>query len=138
MTRSTLSRRAGLGSAIVVFCALILALGHALSAEAPGLRHLALERSVPEADASVGQDIEEVRLFFTQPPQPAGTSIRIVDASDQMMQATETQPDAGDPSEIFVRLVGELPAGSYTVHWRALAQDSHPANGDFEFEVVTE
>ena len=139
MTRSTLSRtRVDLGSAIVVFCALILALGHTLSAEAPPLPHLALERSMPEADASVSQDIEEVRLFFTQPPQLASTSIRIVDASDQMIQATEAQPDAGDPSEIFVRLVGEIPAGSYTVHWRALAQDSHSANGDFAFEVVTE
>lgn len=137
MTRSTLRRRASLASAIGVL-ALVLAAGHTLSAEASAARHLALERSIPEAEASVGQGLEEVRLFFTQPPQPTGSSIRIVNASDQMMEATDARPDGDDPSEVFVRLAGALAPGSYTVHWRALAQDSHPANGDFEFEVVTE
>ena len=138
MTRSGLPQTASLASAIVVLSALILAVGHTLGAQAPAIRHLALERSVPEAGASVGTEIEEVRPFFTQPPQPAGTSIRIVDLGDQMMVATQARPDADDPSEIFVTLEGELPAGSYTVHWRALAQDSHPANGDFEFQVVAQ
>ncbi len=137
MTRLALRRRATLASAIGVL-ALVLAAGHTLSAEASAVRHLALERSIPEAEASVGQGLEEVRLFFTQPPQPTGTSIRIVDAGDQLMEATDAQPDGDDPSEIFVRLEGALAPGNYTVHWRALAQDSHPANGDFEFEVVTE
>ena len=114
------------------------ALTHAPGAEASTARHLALESSIPEADARVGAGIGEVRLFFTQSPQASGTSIRVADGGEQLMEATEALADADDPSEVFVRLRGPLRPGSYTVYWRALAQDGHAASGSFEFSVAAE
>lgn len=142
MTKTPARRAVSLASTIAISLAVVVAADHGLrrtpSAEASTARHLALESSIPEADARVGAELEEVRLFFTQPPQLSGTSIRIADGAEQLMEATEAAADAGDPSEIFVRLRGQLRSGSYTVHWRALAQDGHAANGSFEFSVATE
>ena len=138
MSQRTLRRQMSLAVVIGVATAVVLILGHSLGAQLSTERHLALERSVPEADASVGQGPEEVRLFFTQPPQLAGTSIRVVDTRDRLMDATAAEADSDDPSVVFIRLESALAAGTYTVHWRALAQDNHPVNGDFGFAVVTE
>lgn len=138
MFQRTLRRQTGLAPVIGVATAVVLILGHSLGAQLSSDPHLALERSVPEADASVGRGLEEVRLFFTQPPQLTGTSIRVVDTRDRLMEATAAEADSDDPSVVFIRLEGALAAGTYTVHWRALAQDNHPVNGDFGFAVVTE
>ena len=138
MIQRTLRRPMSFASAIGVATAFVLILGHSLSAQLSSDRHLTLERSVPEADASVGLELEEVRLFFSEPPQLAGTSIRVVDASDRLMEATAPVADSDDPSVVSIRLEGALAAGAYTVRWRTLAQDNHPINGDFAFTVVTE
>ncbi len=142
MTDIRSRRTTALASTIALSLAVVLGAGRALtytpSAEASTARHLALESSIPEADARVGAGLGEVRLFFTQPPQLSGTSIRVADGAEQLMEATEAVAVADDPSEIFVRLRGQLRPGSYTVYWRALAQDGHAANGSFEFSVATE
>ncbi|MDE0083161.1 MAG: copper resistance protein CopC [Gammaproteobacteria bacterium] len=138
MFHRTLRRQMSVAFAIGVATTVVLNLGHALGAQLSSDPHLALEQSVPEADAAVGHRLEEVRLFFSQPPQLAGTSIRVVDARDRLMEATAAEADSDDPSVVFIRLEGVLAAGTYTVHWRALAQDNHPVNGDFGFAVVTE
>ena len=138
MHQRTLRPRMSVASAIGAAIAVVLILGPSLGAQLSSDPHLALERSVPEADAAVGQGLAEVRLFFTQAPQLAGTSIRIVDARDRLVEATAAEADSDDPSVVFIRLEGALAAGAYTVHWRALAQDNHPVNGDFGFAVVTE
>lgn len=134
----TLRRQMSVAIAIGVATTVVLILGHSLGAQLSSDPHLALEQSFPEADASVTQGLEEVRLFFSQPPQLAGTSIRVVDARERLMEATAAEADSDDPSVVFIRLEGTLAAGTYTVHWRALAQDNHPVNGDFGFAVVTE
>ena len=138
MFRRTLRRQMSFAIAIGLATTAVLNFGHALGEQLSSAPHLALEQSVPEADASVGHRLEEVRLFFSQPPQLAGTSIRVVDARDRLVEATAAEADSDDPSVVFIRLEGALAAGTYTVHWRALAQDNHPVNGDFGFAVVTE
>ena len=138
MYQKTLRPELSVAPAIGAAIAVALIFGHSLGAQLSSERHLALERSVPQADASVGQPLEEVRLFFSEPPQLAGTSIRVVDARDRLMEATAAVADSDDASVVFIRLEGVLAAGAYTVHWRALAQDNHPVNGDFGFTVVTE
>ena len=138
MFHRIIRRQMNFGFAVGVATAVVLILGHSVAAQLSAEPHLALERSVPDADASVGQELEEIRLFFTQPPQLAGTSIRLVDRRDRLVEATAAEADTDDPSVVFIRLEGALAAGTYKVHWRALAQDNHPVNGDFGFAVVTE
>ena len=101
-------------------------------------RHLALRSSVPTADATVGRTLDEVRLFFTEVPQIDATSIRIADGMNELVPSTEAAADGEDPSQVFIRPETALEPGSYTVHWRAMAQDGHAENGEFRFQVTTE
>ena len=135
------THRAGLVGVLVI---MVSALSAAFLLERPAeaqldlLRHLALRTSIPEADGTVGANLEEVRLFFTEAPQMTGTTIRIADAREELVSSSEAAADSQDPTQVFIRPAGPLGPGIYTVHWRAIAQDGHTVNGDFGFQVATE
>jgi methionine-rich copper-binding protein CopC len=131
------SRRLTLGIAGTLLAVLVFMAAGSAEARSSFLRHLALESSVPAADANVGHRVEEVRLFFTEVPQ-AGTSIRIADAMDELVASSEAAADEEDPTQVFVRPETALVPGSYTIYWRAIAQDGHAANGEFGFQITTE
>lgn len=99
--------------------------------------HFALDRSSPEADATV-QAPSEIRLWFTQEPQEGSTSIRLVEAGDAGVEVGEATQDADDPTSFFVELEGTLPAGTYTVSWRGMGQDGHVVRDSFQFSVAAQ
>lgn len=96
--------------------------------------HLALDRSVPEADATT-TDVTKISLWFTQAPQMAGTSVRVVPAGGEPLDLGKAKANPEDASLIELSFATALEAGKYTVHWRAMAQDGHTVRGDFEFTV---
>ncbi len=108
---------------------------HALADEAP---HLRLERTSPAADTTVASSPAEIRLFFSEPPQMSGTTVRLANAAEELVETTAAAADAEDPKEVFIRPASPLPAGSYTVHWRVIAQDGHTQRGSFDFRVGTD
>ena len=123
---------------VVLISTLVTAIDRPEEVRAATFRHLALRSSVPAADATVGRTLEEVRLFFTEAPQIAATSIRIADGMNELVPSTEAAADGEDPVQVFIRTEAALEPGSYTVYWRAMAQDGHTENGDFGFQVMTE
>lgn len=134
-----------LGSAILAFF-LSLPAGQA-NARTPGwtavasdpdaaLLHLRLDRTEPSADAVVEGSPGEIRLFFSEPPQTQGTSLRLADGFGDLVATTEAVANGGDAREIFIVPDEPLAPGVYTVHWRVIAQDGHAQRGDFNFQVV--
>jgi copper resistance protein C len=109
--------------------------GHALADEAP---HLRLERSSPAADTTVATSPPEIRLFFSEAPQMTGTTVRLANAAEELVETTAAAADREDPKQVFIRPVAPLAAGSYTVHWRVIAQDGHTQRGSFDFRVGTD
>jgi copper resistance protein C len=102
----------------------------------PGaLLHLRLESTEPAADTILPTSPDEIRLFFSEPPQMHGTSVRLADASGELVATTEAVAEETDGRQVFIVPAGSLAPGAYTVHWRVLAQDGHAQRGDFEFEV---
>jgi copper resistance protein C len=99
---------------------------------------LTLQRTDPPADSVVSEAPDEVRLFFSEPPQMRGTTVRVADASNELVAATDAAPDGEDPKQVFVRPAAPLEPGTYTVHWRVIAQDGHAQRGEFSFQVATE
>ena len=135
------TRRAGLVGVLVITVSTLSAgflVERPAQAQLGLLRHLALRSSMPEADDTVGSNLAEVRLFFTEAPQMNGTTVRIANAREELVSSSEAAADAQDPTQVFVRPAGPLGPGTYTVHWRAIAQDGHAVNGDFGFQVATE
>lgn len=102
--------------------------------EVPASLHLALERSAPEADATVS-DVSKISLWFTQAPQMSGTSIRIVPEGGEPLDAGKAKANADDDTLIELALSEPLAAGTYAIHWRAMAQDGHTVRGDLSFTV---
>ncbi len=130
--------RSILGLLVALAVATAWAAAAQADAEAKPLRHLALRTSLPEADATVGPDLAEIRLFFTEAPRLEGTSIRIADEETELVASSQATADRENPSQVFIRPDASLKAGIYRVHWRAIAQDGHAVNGDFGFRVAAE
>ena len=108
------------------------------TAHADEIVHLRLNSTQPEADAAVSESPAEIRLFYSEPPQMEGTSIRLADADGELVPTTEAAADADDPKEVFIVPDQPLTPGTYTVHWRTIAQDGHAQRGDFSFQVTGE
>ena len=102
--------------------------------EVPSALHLALDRSTPEADATVSS-VDKISLWFTQSPQMAGTSVRVVPDGGEPLDLGKAKMSDADDTLIELLVADGLAAGAYTVHWRAMAQDGHTVRGDFGFTV---
>jgi methionine-rich copper-binding protein CopC len=126
-----LNRTLGLGA-----LALVLGTVAGTSAAANATLHLALDKSSPEADAELSEAPDEVRLWFTQEPQAAGTSIRFMAADSSLVDLGDAKADPDDAKVFSAAVEGDLPPGGYTVIWRTMAADGHVIRGDFGFSVT--
>jgi copper transport protein len=99
--------------------------------------HAFLERSDPAANTVVPEVPIEVRLWFTEPLEPAYSRAELFDAQGRKI-ATEPSRLGEDRRELVLPLPPELPRGTYTVQWRNVsAADGHPQAGFFSFTVGT-
>lgn len=99
-------------------------------------RHFDLRRSVP-ADSAVVESPAEVRLWFTEVPQPNSTAVRLLNGAEDPVETDELKQDRED-GRVFAMPIGRpLPPGPYTVAWRGIGSDGHVVRGDFTFTVVT-
>lgn len=99
--------------------------------------HFALSRSVPEAGAEVASP-PEVRLWFTEVPQDNSMSVRLLDPAGEPVETDALVQDDEDGRIFHLAVEGTLPAGGYSVVWRAIGQDGHVVRGDFGFTVTAE
>jgi len=97
--------------------------------------HLRLDSTEPAAGTALPASPEEIRLFFSEPPQMQGTTVRLADAGGELVATTEAVADEADARQVFIVPAEPLAPGAYTVHWRVIAQDGHAQRGDFDFEV---
>jgi methionine-rich copper-binding protein CopC len=77
----------------------------------------------------------EVRLQFSQPLEPAFSTIKVLDAAGKQVDRADKRLDPGDASVMKVSLPKLVP-GIYRVVWRVLSVDTHVTEGDFTFEVA--
>jgi copper resistance protein C len=114
---------------VTVVAAAGLLLGPVASAAA----HDVLVGSAPEQDAAVETAPGSVTLMFSDVPQTLGTEV-LVTGPDGAAVA-EGAP-LMDGTTVRQPLRGGLPAGTYTVDWRATSADGHPLTGTFAFTVA--
>lgn len=97
--------------------------------------HLALKESSPKKDETVSTSPETVTLWFTQAPQMAGTSVRLLPSGGEPMELEAATAKEDDPTVVVLTVSEPLADGDYEVMWRAMAQDGHTIRGDFDFKV---
>ena len=111
------------------------AMATVLVAGAVACAHLALERSSPQADETVTASPATVTLWFTQAPQMAGTSVRLLPEGGEPFELAAAMATEDDSTVVVLDVSETLADGAYRVMWRAMAQDGHTIRGDFGFTV---
>lgn len=120
---------------LACFAVAALALASTAGAEENRTLHLELSKSAPEADQVLSESPTQVVLWFTQAPQMAGTSVRVVPAGSEPLDLPDATAREDDGSVIELDLTQPLAEGAYQVVWRAMADDGHVVRGDFAFTV---
>jgi methionine-rich copper-binding protein CopC len=97
--------------------------------------HAFLERAAPAVGSTVHGSPSSVKLWFTQPLEPAFTTVRVLDQAGKQVDNGDKAVDAADGTLLRLSLP-QLPPGTYRVVWRALSVDTHVTEGAFTFDVA--
>ncbi|MBV8980583.1 MAG: copper resistance protein CopC/CopD [Acidimicrobiia bacterium] len=90
---------------------------------------------MPDNGAVLKSSPADVSVTFSEVPDPALSSIRVLDSSGSAHQQGKAAAIAGQPATLHVA-VGHLDNGVYTVTWQTLSHvDGHIASGSFAFGV---
>ncbi len=102
-------------------------------------RHLKLLRSEPLANTTVAQSPVQVKLWFSQRPELAVTSVRITSGTGAQAAERTLAPlghGTADDAPITAPIGAALAPGHYEVVWRTMARDGHVLNGVIPFDVA--
>jgi methionine-rich copper-binding protein CopC len=116
---------------LFTFASIVLAIA---SFGAPVFAHAFLDHSEPRVGETIGKAPKEVKIWFTQQPEPAFSSIKVLNSDGKQIDENDTHPDKDDAKELIVSLP-DLSPGTYKVVWHVLSVDTHKTQGDFKFTV---
>lgn len=101
----------------------------------PAFAHAFLDHASPAVGSTVHAPPREVRLWFSQPLEPAFSKMRVLDASGRQVDAGDSHLDSADAT-IVIATLPSLAPGTYRVQWRVVSVDTHVSEGDFTFDVA--
>lgn len=94
--------------------------------------HMAVSKTMPEADAVLSTPPAEIQVWFTQAPDPVVSRLVLDGASGEI---TLSELDIRSDRSLHAAVPSTLAPGSYTVRWRAAGDDGHTQRGEFSFTV---
>ena len=110
-------------------------MGLTLAASGPAAAHAQLVSSSPGAGDVVPASPAEARLVFSEPIDPAYTSLDVLDGNGKLLATGIGKPDPADARQLVAPLP-PLADGAYTISWRAIsAADGHSTDGFIAFAV---
>ena len=115
-------------------CAAVLALAGAAAVPSIATAHANYVRSNPAADARLVKPPAEVRIAFSEPPDPKGSEIQVLDEQGSRWDVGNTAAsDESNGLKVGMKPIGD---GGYTVAWRTVsAVDGHETKGSFAFVI---
>jgi methionine-rich copper-binding protein CopC len=99
-------------------------------------RHLHLVKSEPAANDTLHAAPTAIRLWFTERPELAVTSIRLASAAGVAVALGPVTADTAATAPIAAPVRGHLAPGAYVATWRATADDGHPGTGTIPFVIA--
>lgn len=131
------SRRGGVlrRAAAVLLLVPVALLGVLLLGAGPAAAHAVLESSDPAQGSQLAAAPANVTLTFSEEVGLAERSLQVTDPRGRRVDDGKPAHADGDPRTIRVELPAELGKGSYTVSWRVVSADGHPASGTFAIGV---
>jgi copper transport protein len=99
----------------------------------PVQAHAILEKSVPEANATLARAPVQVDLYFSEPVDLNFSKIQVLDENGSQVDAGDSHIDPTNNTHLSVSL-GSLRDGVYTVTYSVVsAADGHATSGSFPF-----
>jgi methionine-rich copper-binding protein CopC len=111
---------------------LLAAAGLLLGGLGAARAHAFLDHAQPRVGSTVKVAPKELRLWFTDDLDPAGTSVALLDAAGKAVTTAKPIVDAKDDM-VLVLALPVLPPGRYKVVWQATCPQGHVTKGDFAF-----
>jgi len=111
-----------------------LALAGAAAFATPAAAHANYVKSNPAADARLVKAPTEIRISFSEPPDPKSSEIQVLDEHGARWDVGATTA-SGEPNGLRVGLkpIGD---GGYTVAWQTVSSvDGHETKGSFAFVI---
>jgi len=96
--------------------------------------HAFLDHAIPAVGGAVATAPKEVRMYFTQPLEPAFSGATLRGADGRTIATGAATVDRQNPMELVIKLP-PLPAGHYKVEWQVVSVDTHRTEGSFAFDV---
>ena len=114
--------------------AIVFAAASAVLVGGAAAAHGVYVRSTPAADAHLAKAPAEIRVTFSETPEPRGSAIEVLDVGGKRLDNGDVRPTE-DANTLRVS-VGALGEGGYLVSWTVLsAVDGHETKGAFGFAV---
>ena len=101
-----------------------------------GAWHIHLVRSDPAEGDTLRASPPAVRLWFSQAPELAVTTIHLTTVAGIAVALAPIARDTAAAAPIIAALQAPAAAGAYVVSWRTTARDGHPASGRIHFVVA--
>jgi copper resistance protein C len=107
-----------------------------LAITADVVAHARLKRANPPVGGVVSASAApaELQVWFTEPVEPALSSLQVLAADGARMDAGDLRRDAADHTQLRVTLL-PLKPNTYRVIWRVVSIDTHRTSGSFPFRV---
>jgi len=118
----------------VNFCARLGTLLAGVAVSTAVWAHAMLDHATPRVGGSVKIAPARVELWFTEPLEPAFSTVKVVDAGGRQVDGRDAKVDQGDRKHLWVSM-SSMPPGRYRVIWRVVSVDTHATEGDFTFDV---
>ena len=98
------------------------------------LAHAALVKSDPPARGALAHAPSEVRLWFSEPIEPAYAEVSVLDARESAVVAGKGAVPK-DNSRLVTLKLHPLAPGRYTVKYKVLSVDGHALNSSYVFDI---
>jgi methionine-rich copper-binding protein CopC len=96
--------------------------------------HAILVKSQPNKDETVTVAPKQIDLWFNDPVKSEYKALAVIDSEGKRVDNHDVEQTLTDGSHIHAT-VADLPAGTYTVRYRVVSQDTHIVTGKFQFTV---
>jgi methionine-rich copper-binding protein CopC len=98
-------------------------------------RHVHLLRSEPAANDTLHVAPTVIRLWFSQAPELAITTVRLATVSGKSIAVGRPARDTASDAPIVTQVQGAVGPDAYVINWKTTAPDGHPASGQIPFVV---
>lgn len=96
--------------------------------------HAILVKSQPAKDETVTVAPKQIDLWFNDPVRSEYKALAVIDSDGKRVDNRDVEQDMLDGSHIHAT-VEDLQAGTYTIRYRVVSQDTHIVTGKFQFTV---